>query len=647
MDRPAAKMDHVCIRAGRQGHPPPLPAKQRRSLYSQGSSTSLSMDLEPEGDSCSPRGPQNQVPAFSEVFSAPTDCQAPQCPIHHGAGSSHRHQERFFSDNTPPPVPKKLTRALSLPGGCLYPHCSLPSCHQNYGNPLYMLAPIKDPQLSTEKEEEKAVIESTFPSKPLTLLRFDTPDFQLPCFFKNLQDQDQVCLDIQQCHLLFLKRIARQMETTFLCGTETTKEVESIQPQDFKLCEGYQSKQIGDVVFYTVSCPKLPGGIFSAKVYKPNNVSTTLALTKSLPPHTNIQQVLVHFPRSAVADGDAISSPASPGPDETSPQSPCDGSADPDRPQEESRTCKGSTVLSLLSGDCEVDVERDLPWGTLEDFVQDGISLHCSQPQLYERRLSLLLLQLAQGLQHLRRHAATYTELQPQTVALVWSEDTGGRREEAGGTGTSDRAEREQAEKGVGARIEEEHGEGESGWVQKTWKKLGTPRVVITTFQPLSAQGQNAPSEQLQLGSLIQRCLHLPENLTPKDGTASPETPQGSPYSHGLLQLASLLLDKDSRLQMGDAVGILQALLWGPRAELFQQNQPGPFVLHNWLSVKRSLLVLKLAERGLSDDRCSLDWEDCLCLQYLSSTDPDAVLKIATLLSLPGSHNYMSTAVKN
>ncbi|XP_053713326.1 uncharacterized protein peak3 [Synchiropus splendidus] len=71
---------------------------------------------------------------------------------------------------------------------------------------------------------------------------------------------------------------------------------------------------------------------------------------------------------------------------------------------------------------------------------------------------------------------------------------------------------------------------------------------------------------------------------------------------------------------MADMAALLQVLLWGPRAPLLHHRSSS--TTHNWLMVKQALLVMKLAERGLTQDQSVVDWEDYLCLQYISSTDP-------------------------
>ncbi|XP_061096896.1 inactive tyrosine-protein kinase PEAK1 [Conger conger] len=597
----------MCSRVDRTGYPPPLPVKQRRSVYSGGSSTGSSLDMELEKEQHSPLGSLREAgtPSFSDVFST-SDCHAPRCPIH-SAGPLSGHQERFFSENTPPPVPKKrLARALSLPGGCLHPRCTQPSTLQNYDNHLYMLAPIRDSQPDVERETRKPARESPPQRQPLCLLTFHTPDQQLPRFFKSLQDQEQVSLDIQQCHLLFLRRTVLRLETRWLAGAESPKGIESLRPHDFLLCEGYRSKEIGDAVFHAVRCPKLPGRVFSAKVYRPGSEGTALAHSKPLPPHINIQQLFVRFPQCTEPEKEEPQSSNGPaGPQQCDglfPQRPDGGSTEAGR--------RPRTVASLLSEGYGADVERELPQATLEDFVRDGLSLRRSRPQLYERQLGLLLLQLTQALLHLRRHGAGCADLRPSDVTLAWPATEGGTE---------------------GAGAESTEGESLSTPVQKLWERRGPPRAVITALRPRSERDAGADSEEVRLGRLLQRCLHLPETpVTPDPGPAARDPP-------GLLQLALLLQEPESGVGTAEAAGILQALLWGPHTELLQEAQPGAWVslLGSWLSVKRSLVVQKLSELALSGGDGGPDHEDTLCLQYLSVAEPEAVLKIAALLGLP------------
>lgn len=146
-----------------------------------------------------------------------------------------RHQVRFFSDLTPPLVPKKkLARTLSLPTAD---------------------APPFSPPLPLVHIPNAFFPDETPPNSVLSLsqLSFDTPDEQLPHFFRSLEDQGVVFQGIQHRQILFLQSVARSIDAGLLLpeGDE-----HPYQPRDFLLCE--ESTQVGDTVFYGLRSPKLP-----------------------------------------------------------------------------------------------------------------------------------------------------------------------------------------------------------------------------------------------------------------------------------------------------------------------------------------------------------------------------------------------------
>ncbi|XP_023699422.1 inactive tyrosine-protein kinase PEAK1 isoform X2 [Paramormyrops kingsleyae] len=559
--------------------------------------------------------PQNETRTRPRDSSAPTDCQADQCPIH------HRHV-RFLSENSPPPLPKKrLVRALSLPGGSLSPRCSSRLKGQNYDNLIYMIRPMKNLQIHTEADDN---LPAEGPVQlNLNMLDFNTPDNQLSSFFKNFKNQEEISLHIQQRQLLFLKSVVQRLETLYLKG-ESNQGVESLQPGDFMLSGGHACRHIGGTIYYPVVCPKLPARVFAAKAVKSSTETSGLPRPARLPPHVNIEKVFAYFKQCPTpAKEKKLENIRQEGQENKQEDITTEGvrlsdaqssvflsesSTELDRnlpgcPNGESRT-----ILSLLSEGCDIAVVKQVPWGTLEEFVQDGVSLHRAQPEAYERRLGLLLLQVTQGLQHLRSHGATCTQLHPQSILLVWPEAEGG---------------------GVGDRAQEE-GRDLRGSIEILWGEWGAPRIVLTDSRPLPEADEAQDPEELQLGSLLKHCLHIPENPSAEDARGAPGETLGSPYTPGLLQLAASL--QEGKLQMSDAIGVLQVLLWGPR--LLQQNPAEQLLIENWLSVRRSLLVLKLAERGLSVDQRALQWEDYLCLQYHSLTSPDTILKSTEVLGL-------------
>lgn len=231
-----------------------------------------------------------------------------------------------------------------------------------------------------------------------------------------------------------------------------------------------------------------------------------------------------------------------------------------------------------------MSVERDRPDLTLEEFVERSSSSGDDH-----RQLCLLLLQILTGSQHLYATSGRAAALGPAEVMLVWPP----------------------GDEGPGTN----HADG-----SRSPRRRGSPRVVLSP-DPSSGCGPRALGlVKVRIGALVRFCLGPQERPT-------------SSYQHGLLQLASAL--QDEGLQVEEAAATLQVLLWGPRQTLLDRGSPVSSAVHNWLTTKRALLVLKLAERGLVQERCPLDWEDSLCLQYLSSTDSQAVARAVARLWPP------------
>lgn len=187
-----------------------------------------------------------------------------------------RHQERFFSDGTPPPVPRKRrTRTLSLPGTNalslppLSPLSPLPGCPQNFDNPVYMMAQMSDTYIQEETEDLQASSGTAVPSPSFSQLTFDTPDEHLSSLFRNFVDERIVSEGVQHRHLLFLRRVVQSVEEQSLLRVPK-RDFSSLQPQDFLLREGSKSMLIGDKTFYSLHSPKFPERELGLRV----NIST-------------------------------------------------------------------------------------------------------------------------------------------------------------------------------------------------------------------------------------------------------------------------------------------------------------------------------------------------------------------------------------
>ncbi|CAL8268395.1 unnamed protein product [Arctogadus glacialis] len=596
--------------------PPALPAKQRRSMYSEGSN--VDMDWGMVGLP-SLAGLQLLDQPDPDVFLEGVCCQEAQCPLHKGSVSSCCHEDEVFSEGFPPPVPrKKLVRAMSMPEGCTPPTAPQRPPRppvsglnkqltdlQCFDNPLYMLSPLEG-AISPERSEAQTAatanpLLSSDPSSdttPLSQLSFDTPDEQVLPYLSS----EAAGVIIAQRHLLFLRKAADALESDLLMLGEAGGL--SYSPEDFQLCDGYEPRQIGDDVYIELHCNKFPNKVLGARVYNPDNHSA-----HSVPqsPHVNLRQVLINFSPSRTQEAAAQ-------PDCTPPMRPLGGSNEFVDSQLVSPINNSPTIIELLERGHAVSVERDFPQATLGDFFQGRCAKQTSDPALYAKQLCLLLLQVATGLQPLCSNGAMYTELRPSDVFLVWPSRA---------PAASDRAE---------SRMDIERDAGEDNVraaVQTHWERIGAPRVVLNnTPYRASSKHHTVASTNTQIGGLILQGLS-----SVKRGSLPKST--SDPYTERLLDLAGWLQDESAALPLSRTKTILQALLWGPRAELFTFHiGSATSTVNSWLTISRSLLVLKMAERGLLQAGPPMDWEACLRLRYFASCDAEELSSASECLAL-------------
>ncbi|XP_074523738.1 inactive tyrosine-protein kinase PRAG1 isoform X2 [Halichoeres trimaculatus] len=553
--------------------------------------------------------------SYADVFPEPTSCNAAQCPIHQRYDPS-QHQVRFFSDGTPPPIPeKRLARTLSLPVTHVPPLSPLPppsplqNQPHNFDNPLYMLAPIHDIYLQEEAEEFNPSSEGLSPSLSPSQLSFDTPDEHLPHIFGSFDDQRVISQGIQHCHLVFLRSMAQSMEAGMLRQREgTAGDVRSYQPGDFLLCEGTEPKQIGDTDYYSVQSPKLPGRVLGLRVQKQFDEASFVHTTHQ-PPHVNVREVIAHFqPGHTLMTDSSYLQPQDPfcviKSDCTAAKPPGGGSTEP------AADCRNMNVLSVqsfLQKGCSVSIERDLPHTTLKEFVQESCSLQREDCLDYDRQVCVLLLQVLTGFQHLCNISGTAADLRPQGIFLVWPKtDKNERNKDTPGVKTKD------------VELRKKRGKGK---IQKAWRVYGSPCVVLTPLSSAVSVSHPLIHIKSEINVLIQYCLTSQESSV-------------SSYRTGLLHLSSLLQREHSTIQVAGMVVMLQTLLWGPPVPLFSHRDHLNTAVYNWLILKRALLVMKFAERGLIQDQSVLDWEDYMCLQYVSFTDPEVIVSMASQLWL-------------
>lgn len=176
---------------------------------------------------------------------------------------------RFFSDDAPPPVPRKrLARTLSLPCADVPPPSPLSPLlrpPRGFDNPLYMMMPVQGRRFTAEAEHFEAS-EPGEPgsSPPYSQVSFDTPDAHL---FGGFSDQREVLQGIERCHLALLRSMAHRVDAGILLQRDSErKEGVSYLPQDFVLQTGSEARQVGDAVYYGLHSPKFPGRLLALKV---------------------------------------------------------------------------------------------------------------------------------------------------------------------------------------------------------------------------------------------------------------------------------------------------------------------------------------------------------------------------------------------
>lgn len=284
-----------------------------------------------------------------------------------------------------------------------------------------------------------------------------------------------------------------------------------------------------------------------------------------------------------------------------------------------------------------VVITREVPYLTVADFVRESAPRHAKSPDLYERQVCLLLLQLCLGLEHLKPYHITHCDLRLENLLLVHSRP--------GGSPLSSESVEPSPNTACPARLIV------SNFSQAKQKSHMVDPEVLRDQSRLAPEiitaTQYKKCDEFQTGILIYEMLHLPnpfdENpeLKEKEYTHAdlPKIPCRSLYSQGLQQLASCLLNPNpsERILISEAKGILQCLLWGPREDLFHalRTSSNPArkdaVLQNWLDIKRTLLMIKFAEKSFDRD-CGVILEDWLCCQYLAFATVDSLHRIVRIM---------------
>ncbi|KAF3701969.1 Tyrosine-protein kinase PRAG1 [Channa argus] len=691
-------------------NPPPPPPKKLHRVGSKMSGSNMELDrctqqALVESPSSSPWGvptssTDNLTADAGSRDAARRSCSSPfpRSPVPSAPGSPHLSSFNSLS-NQPPPLPEKklVNRTVSAPDGAngrpfvrAYPRLpftgsennvcrttdvssrsSLPSspvdprpifssnesleqCKTSQGRPLRSRTldePVKTPgrlgihcRLTCSSSPQLSVPLSASESGKAPNLG---SSLQLQTLLSNMDSREGVYSKLGGLYAESLRRLALKCEDHFTRSQRNPLKFDESNWSLFRLTSNKPSCNAGDAVYYSAACASDPSNSYAVKICKSPTTEAKqghlygLSVQQNMPPQFNLQQDCGHFlacvPQSMLPS-DEVSLPNPPA--SLVPQS--------------STFTRGQQV----EWERVVVITPEIPQQTASDFVREWESFHKTQPEVYERRVCFLLLQLCNGLEHLKEHGVTHRDICLENLLLVPHHRRPSQflQQNNNDSGTSNvsgdvdiqrhlprllvsnfakakrRSSEDAASIGVDPRIKRDHA------------RLA-PEIV--------SAAQYRKFDEFQTGILIYELLHQPNPfevspaLKEQDYRCEdlPTIPSVSLYSEGLQKLAQLLLQPDpiKRIHIQEAKRILQSLLWGPRKDLMEQQlerhgHGGGFVdgsrhegLLNWLDVKRALLMMKFAERSLEPER-NAELEDWLCCQYFSSAHPLSLCHTAELL---------------
>ncbi|XP_018423383.1 PREDICTED: tyrosine-protein kinase SgK223 [Nanorana parkeri] len=429
---------------------------------------------------------------------------------------------------------------------------------------------------------------------------------QLHHLLSNIDSKEGMYAKLSGLYAQSTRRLMNKCEDYFMWDQKKELHFNETSWSLFKLTSNKPCCNARDAIYYCARCAKDPSNNYAVKMCRAEETNVPLNSNLSLPVHFNIQQDCGHFlatvPSSLLRPPDAPRG--------------C--------PSETSQTAATST-----EEDCVVVITREAPYCTAADFVRESVPSHKAQPDIYERQVCLLLLQLCNGLEHLKEHAIIHRDLCLDNLLLVHCQTTPDKIKDGKYIPRLIVSNFSKAKQRPGS---------EDSKVKKDKTRLA-PEIM--------AASQYKKFDEFQTGILIYELLHQSNPFEVRTSLHEHEYSQKdlpplknlSVYSRGLQHLAHLLLEADpiKRIRISEAKRVLQCLLWGPRKDLTDQPFSHEEALHcalqNWIDMKRALLMMKFAERAL-EPQYNISLEDWLCCQYLASADPCYLYKTLKLIKL-------------
>ncbi|KAM4808770.1 inactive tyrosine-protein kinase PRAG1 [Rhinophrynus dorsalis] len=429
---------------------------------------------------------------------------------------------------------------------------------------------------------------------------------QLHHLLSNIDSKEGMYAKLSGLYAQSMRRLVNKCEDHFMRDQRKELRFNENNWSLFKLTSNKPCCNAGDAIYYSVTCAKDPHNNYAVKMCRTEDTKTPYC-SLSLPVHFNIQQDCGHF-LATVPSSLLHPSESSKGP---------------------SANDSSQSVGPSIEQECVVVITREVPYRTTADFVRESATNHQLQPEVYERQVCLLLLQLCNGLEHLKEHGIIHRDLCLENLLLVHCQTSQDKVQDG---------------KHVPRLIVSNFSKAK----QRPGCEESKPRRDKTRLAPeIMAASQYKKFDEFQAGILIYELLHQPNPFEVRTSLHEheysqkdlPPLPPLSVYSRGLQHLAHLLLEADpiKRIRISEAKRILQCLLWGPRKDLTDQPFSHEEALHcalqNWIDMKRALLMMKFAEKSL-DPAHNISLEDWLCCQYLATADPCYLYKTLKLIKL-------------
>ncbi|KAL7376493.1 hypothetical protein ABVT39_009090 [Epinephelus coioides] len=702
--------------ANNESNPPPPPPKKLHRVCSKMSGSNMELDRcsqqgSVESPTSSLRGlSSSSLPtASSDNLTADTgsrdatrmSCSSPfsRSPAASAPGSPHPPSVNSLS-NQPPPLPEKkmVNRTVSAPDNSngrpfvrAYPRLPFSGSESNVCRPADVnsrsslpSSPVDPrPIFSSNESLERCHAPLSRPSRSRTLdeplkthgrlgvhcrssitcssspqlsVPFSASEpssapnlgssLQLQTLLSNIDSREGVYSKLGGLYAESLRRLALKCEDHFTHSQRNPLRFEESNWSLFRLTSNKPSCNSGDAVYYSAACASDPANSYAVKICKSPSMDAKqghlygLSVQQSMPPHFNLQQDCGHFlacvPQSMLPS-DEVSLPTTPASSLPQPSTSAPG-----------QQTERERVVVITS---------EIPQQTAADFVREWAAFHKTQPEVYERRICFLLLQLCHGLEHLKEHGVTHRDLCLENLLLVPHV----RRSSQFPQKTTTDNSTSNSSSGVDSQrlprlLISNFAKAKRRSAEDAASTSVDPRIKrdhARLAPEILSAAQYRKFDEFQTGILIYELLHQPNPfevspaLKEQDYRCEdlPPIPSVSLYSAGLQRLAQLLLQPDpiKRIHIQEAKRILQSLLWGPRRDLMEQQwerhgQGVGFVdgsrhegLLNWLDVKRALLMMKFAERSLEPER-NAELEDWLCCQYFSSAHPLSLCHTAELL---------------